>query len=330
VRRVFGLSPPPTLARPAGEDAVSALLELDRRGRISGEFRGNPGHSDLSVGVGVRHAGYLLCRQSRPARGDPRWQRIACPGLLARSSGIRGDAEGVPARDHDRSGAGDRWREAAATSRWCSPSTARFASGNRWTSNAERGGRAAGRLPGGDGARDHRVAGSRLALPGSPSAGPRPVPASACDAVAGCPPGLPPTAPEAREAAPRSGPRPRGGWQRLPRRRSSAAARVSSRVLSHPGGRRRPRPASATGGGSGGGAAPPAPAPAPAPAGLAPGPIADRRTADSSLPLEECFALYQDKRYAEVIARPGSRSSGTRRWVAAARRFPTRSRRSGA
>jgi len=30
VRRVFGLSPPPTLARPAGEDAVSALLELDR------------------------------------------------------------------------------------------------------------------------------------------------------------------------------------------------------------------------------------------------------------------------------------------------------------
>src|SRR5437899_2424843 len=39
-------------------------------------------------------------------------------------------------------------------------------------------------------------------------------------------------------------PRPRGGWQRLPRRRSSAAARVSSRVLSHPGGRRRPRPAS--------------------------------------------------------------------------------------
>ena len=30
VRRVFGLSPPPTLARLAGEDAVSALLELDR------------------------------------------------------------------------------------------------------------------------------------------------------------------------------------------------------------------------------------------------------------------------------------------------------------
>src|SRR5205807_1305355 len=30
VRRVFGLAPPPTLARLAGEDAVSALLELDR------------------------------------------------------------------------------------------------------------------------------------------------------------------------------------------------------------------------------------------------------------------------------------------------------------
>src|SRR5207302_1376459 len=64
----------------------------------------------------------------------------------------------------------------------------------------------------------------------------------------------------------------------------------------------------------------PAPAPAPAPAGPALGPVADRGTADSSLPLEECFSLYQDKRYADVIARA---ALALERDAEAGRRGPT-------
>jgi tetratricopeptide (TPR) repeat protein len=110
------------------------------------------------------------------------------------------------------------------------------------------------------------------------------------------------TAAEVREAAPRAGsPTPR----RVPEaplavtegRGESVFARAVVARGTAP-------PAPGLGPPSGALAAEPAaPAPAPPPAGPAPGPSADRGTADSILPLEECFSLYQDKRYADVIAR---------------------------
>jgi tetratricopeptide (TPR) repeat protein len=129
------------------------------------------------------------------------------------------------------------------------------------------------------------------------------------------------TAPEAREAAPRSGsPTPRRVEEAPPeaieRRGESVFARaVLSRGAPPPAPDPDPPPEALAAA-----PAPPAPAPAPVPAGPAPRPSADRGPADSSLPLEECFSLYQDKRYADVIARA---AQALERDAEAGRRGPT-------
>ena len=128
-------------------------------------------------------------------------------------------------------------------------------------------------------------------------------------------------APEAREAPPRPGPpTPRRVAEAPPaaieRRGESVFARAVQSLAA-------PRPAPGLGPPPEVLAAEPAappPPPAPAPAGPAPGPVADRGTADSSLPLEECFSLYQDKRYADVIAQA---ALALERDAEAGRRGPT-------